>query len=220
MRTTAVLGGLALVFGLTLPVAAQSPDSTDVIQVQMGPGMGGPGMGRPGMGGPGMGGPGMQTERGHGGWHGRFGHGHMRRGHSAVFMALRNQKELGLSVQQVSSLQQLGMDARRATIRRRADAQLAHLDLFGFLRAEPVDMGKVEAKVREIERFKADGIIARIRTNEAAKAQLTTEQREKLKTLRAAASSATPRGKAAHIGPRVSSYEKLGMGRAKAVTAQ
>jgi Spy/CpxP family protein refolding chaperone len=167
-----------------------------------------------------MDGPGMQAERGHGGWHGRFGHGHMRRGRSVVFMALRNQKELGLSAQQVSSLQQLGMDSRRATIRRRADAQLAQLDLFGLLRAEPVDMGKVEAKVREIERSKADGIIARIRGNEAAKAQLTTEQREKLKTLRAAVSTAAPRSEAAHVWTPVSSYKGPGTGWAKAGVVQ
>jgi len=198
VRTTAVLGGLALVLALTLSVPAQSPDTTDVIQVQMRPGMGGPG---------------MQAEMGHGGWRGRFDHGHMRRGCSVVFMALRNRKELGLSAEQVSSLQQLGMDSRRVTIRRRADAQLAQLDFFGLLRAEPVDMGKVAAKVREIERFKADGIIARIRTNEAAKAQLTTEQREKLTTLRAAVSSAAPRGETAHNWTRVSSYEGMGWGK-------
>jgi Spy/CpxP family protein refolding chaperone len=183
MKTTAVLGGLALALGMALPVAAQPPDVTEAVQAQMGPGSGGPGMGGPGMGGPGMGGPGME---GRGGWQKHARHGHMRRGRSVIFSALRNQKELGLSPQQVSSLQQLGMDARRASIKRRADGQLARLDLFGLLRAEPVDMGKVEAKVREIERLKADGAIARIRTNEAAKAQLSPEQREKLKTLRAA----------------------------------
>jgi protein CpxP len=176
MRTTAALGALALILGLTLPVAAQSPDMTQAVQAQMGPGAGGPDRG----------GPGMQGERGRGGWHGHSRHGHMRRGRSVIFMALRNQKELGLSAQQVTSLQQLGLDARRASIKPRADAQLAKLDLFSLLRAEPVDMGKVEAKVREIERLKADGAIARIRTNEAAKAQLSADQREKLKTLRAA----------------------------------
>jgi protein CpxP len=176
MRATAALGALALVLGLTLPVAAQAPDMTQAVQAQMGPGGGGPDRG----------GPGMQGERGRGGWHGHSRHGHMRRGRSVIFMALRNQKELGLSAQQVTSLQQLGLDARRASIKPRADAQLAKLDLFSLLRAEPVDMGKVEAKVREIERLKADGAIARIRTNEAAKAQLSAEQREKLKTLRAA----------------------------------
>jgi Spy/CpxP family protein refolding chaperone len=110
----------------------------------------------------------------------------MRRGRSIIFMALRNQKELGLSPQQVSSLQQMGMDAARAGIKRRADAQLARLDLMSLMRAEPVDMAKVEAKIRDIEKLKADGAIARIRTNEAAKAQLTPDQREKLKTLRMA----------------------------------
>ena len=186
MRTIAALGVLALVLGLTLPAAAQSPATTEAVQAQMGPGGGGPGRGGPGMGGPGRGGPGMQGERGHGGWQKHAGHHHMRRGRSVIFMALRNQKELGLSPQQVSSLQQLGMDARRASIKLKADGQLARLDLFGLLRAEPVDMSKVEAKIREIERLKADGAIARIRTNEAAKAQLTPDQREKLKTLRAA----------------------------------
>jgi protein CpxP len=176
MKTTAAVGALALVLGLTLPVAAQSPDMTQAVQAQMGPGGGGPDRG----------GPGMQGERGRGGWQGHSRHGHMRRGRFDIFMALRNQKELGLSAQQVSSLQQLGMDARRASIKGKADAQLAKLDLFSLLRAEPVDMGKVEAKVREVERLKADGAIARIRTNEAAKAQLTPDQREKLKTLRAA----------------------------------
>jgi periplasmic protein CpxP/Spy len=181
MRTRGALGAMALVLGLTLPVAAQSPATSDAVQAQMGPGGGGPGMG-----GPGQGGPGMHNERGRGGWQKHAGHRHMRRGRSIVFMALRNQKELGLSPQQVSSLQQMGMDAGRASIKRRADGQLAKLDLLGLLRAEPVDMAKVEAKIRDIERLKADGAIARIRTNEAAKAQLTPDQREKLKTLRAA----------------------------------
>ena len=143
MRTIGALGALALVLGLTLPAMAQSPAASDAMQVQMGPGGGGPGMG-----GPGRGGPGMQSERGRGGWQKHAGHRHMRRGRSIVFMALRNQKELGLSPQQVSSLQQLGMDAGRASIKRRADGQLAKLDLFALMKAEPVDMAKVEAKIQ------------------------------------------------------------------------
>ena len=180
MKTLAALGALALVVGLTLPVAAQSPATTDAVQAQMGPGGGGPG-------GPGMGGPGMQRGQGPGGWQRNARHGHMRRGgRSIIFMALRHQKELGLSPQQVSSLQQLGMDAARAGIQRQANAKLARLDLMAMLRTSPVDMTKVEAKVRDIERLRSDGMIARIRTNEAAKAQLSADQQEKLKSLRAA----------------------------------
>ena len=175
MKTIGALGALALMLGLALPGAAQSPETPEAMRAQMGPGGGGPGMG----------GPGMQDERGWGRGHGPFRHGHMGPGRSVVFMALRHQKELGLSAQQVSSLQQLGMEARRAVIKRRADVQLAQLDLVSLLRVEPVDMEKMEAKVREMERLKADGLIDRIRTNDAAKAQLTPEQREQLKTLRA-----------------------------------
>ena len=176
MRTIAMLGGLALALALALPVAAEPPAMTDAVQAQMGPGMGGPGTG----------GPGMQAPRGPGRWQGRGGHGKMRRGRSYAMTALRYQQQLGLSAQQVESLQKLGMDSARASIRRRADGQLARLDLVGLLRTTPVDMSKVETKVREIEKFRADGTIARIRTNEAAKALLTADQQEKLKTLRAA----------------------------------
>jgi Spy/CpxP family protein refolding chaperone len=182
MRTIAALGALAVILGLTLPAMAQSPATTEAVQAQAGPG-GGPAMGGPGPG-RGPGGPGMHGERG--GWQRHAGRHHMRRGRSIIFMALRNQKELGLSPQQVSSLQQMGMDAARAGIKRRADVQLARLDLMSLMRAEPVDMAKVEAKIRDIEKLKADGAIGRIRTNEAAKAQLTPDQREKLKTLRMA----------------------------------
>jgi len=109
-------------------------------------------------------------------------HGHHRP--SFIGMLLRNQQQLGLTAQQVDSLRKLGMDSRRAEIRQRADRQVAQLDLMSLRFSDPVDMGKVEAKVREIEKLKGDGSIARIRTAEAAKAQLTAEQREKLKSLR------------------------------------
>jgi len=44
--------------------------------------------------------------------------------------------------------------------------------------------GKIEARLREIEKFKGDDRIAAFRIAEDAKAQLTAEQREKLKSLR------------------------------------
>jgi len=103
-----------------------------------------------------------------------------------IGLALRHRQELGLTAQQVEGLQKLGMDFRRAAIQRAADRQIATLDLMSLRQSDPVDMGKVEAKVREIERLRADGHIAAIRTGEQAKAQLTPEQRDKLKALQAA----------------------------------
>jgi len=173
MRANAVLGGLLLVLGLTVPVTAQTSDVALAIHEEDAAGRA-------------MGGLSMQGGRGFGGWQQSAGQGQMRRSRSFIGMVLRHRQELGLSPQQVESLQRLGMDFRRAAIRRTADGQLAQLDLMELRRNDPVDMGKVEAKVREIERMRADGRIAAIRTTEQAKAQLTAEQKEKLKGLWAA----------------------------------
>ena len=113
-------------------------------------------------------------------------HGRHHRMPSLAAIALRHRAELGLNPQQVESLQKLQLDARRAAVQGRANAELAALDLGGLLRSEPVDMAKVEAKVRELEKLRADGRLAFIRANEQGKAQLTTDQRDKLRALRAA----------------------------------
>jgi len=114
-------------------------------------------------------------------------HRHMRgRRPSYAGIALRHRADLGLNPQQVQTLEKLTMDTTRASIQRRADLQVAALDLMSLRRADPVDLAKVEAKVREIEKMRADGQIARIRADEQGKAQLTADQREKLKTLMAA----------------------------------
>jgi Spy/CpxP family protein refolding chaperone len=132
--------------------------------------------------------PGMQGGQHHGGWQRNMGQSQRGRSHrhhrpSFIGMLLRNQQQLGLTAQQVDSLRKLGMDSKRAEIRRSADRKIAQVDLMSLRFSDPVDMGKVEAKVREIEKLKGDGTIARFRTAEAAKAQLTPEQKEKLKAM-------------------------------------
>jgi Spy/CpxP family protein refolding chaperone len=177
MNTNAMLAGLALMVGLAVPVAviaAEPPDMSPAAQE----GMGGGGNR-----------PGMQARGHHGGWQrdmGERGRSHGRHRPSFIRMLLRNQQQLGLTAQQVDSLRKLGMDARRAEIRARADRQVAQVDLMSLRFSNPVDMGKVEAKIREIEKLKGDSRIAAFRTTEAAKAQLTPEQKEKLKGLWAA----------------------------------
>ena len=75
------------------------------------------------------------------------------------------------------------MDAWRAAIRRGADLRIARLDIMSLRWSDPVDMGKVEAKVRDIGKLRGDGLIAAFRTADAAKAQLTADQREKVRNL-------------------------------------
>jgi Spy/CpxP family protein refolding chaperone len=182
MKARSALGGLALVLGMTLPAAAQAPDAapqgTDGVQLaQAQAPNSGPGMGqhRPG---------GM---RGHGGWH----HHKMHRMHrfSLAGLALRHQKALALTPAQVDSLRKLGTDSRRDAIKRQADRKLAELDLRTLMMPDPADankardLSKIEAKVREIEKLRADGRVAQIRTMEQSRQVLTPEQREKLRTL-------------------------------------
>jgi Spy/CpxP family protein refolding chaperone len=100
-----------------------------------------------------------------------------------IAFMLRNRDKLDLSAAQVKNLEQLRNDFQKESIRKDADLRVAEMDLDGLLRGEKVNMAKVEAKVREIERMRADLRITRIRTIEKGKEQLTAEQRKKLEEL-------------------------------------
>ncbi len=175
MRTTGMLVGLAVMLGLTGPVAAGPRDMMQAAPEMLPSDYDGMGSGGNR--------PGMQAQGRFGGWRRGVGHGHGQHRPSFIRMVLMNRQELGLTPQQVDSLRNLGMDSWRSAIRRKADVQVARLDLMTLRWTDPVDMGKLEAKVREIEKLKGDGRIAAICTAEDAKAQLTAEQREKLKNL-------------------------------------
>jgi Spy/CpxP family protein refolding chaperone len=170
MKTTRTLAALALGLGLAVPAAAsEAPAVTPVaddgaVLAQAAP--------MPGPQGP------SQYRKAHG-----RRYMHHRRMPTYAGIALRHQAELGLNPQQVEALQKLRTDSARAAIQRRADLQIAGLDLMTLRRADPVDMAKVEAKIRDIEKMRADGKIARLRTDEQGKAQLTPDQRAKLKSL-------------------------------------
>ena|SRR6185436_6773281 len=192
---------LVLTLGLTRPAVADSPDAVlaqagapaQVADAQ--PGVRGPMQGRRGD----MRGEGHRWQR----------HGRHHRMPTLAGIALRHRAELGLSAQQVDSLQKLQMDARRAGIQRRAATQMAALDLGGLLRSDPVDMAKVEAKVREIEKLRADGRLEVIRASEQGKAQLTPDQRSKLKALGEARwQQRMRRGAEEHRGPAAAGVEK------------
>jgi hypothetical protein len=107
-----------------------------------------------------------------------------------IAFMLRNREKLDLSAAQVKNLEQLRNDFQKESIRKDADLRVAEMDLSNLLNGEKADMAKVEAKVREIERMRGDLRIARIRTIEKGKEQLTAEQRKKLQELLAEPQSA------------------------------
>jgi Spy/CpxP family protein refolding chaperone len=101
-----------------------------------------------------------------------------------ISIMLGHRDELGLSGPQVDALERLRGDFQREVIRRDADIRVAEMDLAALLRgAGPVDLAQAEAKVRELERLRADLRVARLRTIEQGKAQLSAEQRQRLEAL-------------------------------------
>lgn len=92
--------------------------------------------------------------------------------------------ELGLSDSQHAQLKKLRMDGRKAAIRRRADLQIARLELGEMLDAAAPDERAIAAKVKEVSELQAAALRARVDARLAVAKLLTPEQREQLKHLR------------------------------------
>jgi len=116
-------------------------------------------------------------------WREHFTHREAHGERPLITLMLRHREELGLTPDQVQSLERLRAEFQREAIRREADLRVGETELAALLDADPVDLGQVETKLREIERLRADLRLARIRTIEQGKAQLTPEQRAKLRSL-------------------------------------
>jgi Spy/CpxP family protein refolding chaperone len=124
-----------------------------------------------------------QQMQGHVGPGGRTGRGMSEPDRPLITIMLHHRSELGLSPEQVSRLEALRGEFSRDAIRRDADIRIAELDLAALLQQEPIDLAKVEPKVREVAQLRADLRIARLRAIEQGKAVLTPEQRTRLQTL-------------------------------------
>ena len=96
-----------------------------------------------------------------------------------ISQMLSRREALGLSADQVKKLEQLRDNFERLSIRNNAEVRIVELDIAGLLENPSVDLAKVEAKVREAEKLRADLRIARIKVTEQAKAVLTSEQRKR-----------------------------------------
>ncbi|HXF75333.1 MAG TPA: periplasmic heavy metal sensor [Methylomirabilota bacterium] len=110
----------------------------------------------------------------------RFGGGRSARERQPMISQMLAYKEfLGLSAEQVKKLEQIRDNFQRQAIRNEADVRIAELDIAALLDNPTTDLAKVEAKIREAEKLRADLRIVRVRAVEQAKAVLTAEQRKK-----------------------------------------
>jgi hypothetical protein len=121
-----------------------------------------------------------------------FGPRELWRERPLISIILSHRAELGLSAAQVEALERLRTEYQKEAIRAEADVRIAETDLRALLAAEPVDVARVEARIREIEKRRADLRIARVRAIEQGRSQLTTAQRETLRTLLAGGVPAAP----------------------------
>ncbi len=167
---------LAFAYGAEAQMAGQKGMMKDMGGGMMSGETGGCGCGmlQCGMGGGMMPGCGMMQGRG------MTGRGMMGRRHRMMQMCMQN---LGLSAKQKEEIEGIRMATMKDVIRKRADMQIARLELRDLLSRDHVDMKAVETKVKHIEGMRADIHIALIKAKEEVKSKLTPEQRQKMRDM-------------------------------------
>lgn len=93
-------------------------------------------------------------------------------------------QQLGLSDEQSAKLQNLWQEEHKQAIRRRADMQIARMELDEALSAATIDEKAVDAKVQALTQLQAAALKARVDQRIAVAKLLTPEQRAKMKQLR------------------------------------
>lgn len=90
---------------------------------------------------------------------------------------------LGLDEKQREAVKSIKSKEMKEMIKKRADKQIAKVELKEILAKDPVDMRAVEAKLKQIETIKTDMHLSHIRTMEEVKALLTPVQKKKMKEM-------------------------------------
>jgi len=93
----------------------------------------------------------------------------------------RRLRELGLNEQQKAEIRDILSRQMKDTIRRKGDILISRIELRDILRKDPLDMGAVEAKLRQIAAMQTDLRLSHIKAREEIKAKLTPEQRKEFK---------------------------------------
>lgn len=92
-------------------------------------------------------------------------------------------ESLKLNEKQREALKEIENNVSKVLIRKRADEQIAEIELRELLDKDPVDLKAVEAKLKQIETIKTETQLMMIRSVENMKAKLTAGQRQMLKKI-------------------------------------
>lgn len=119
-----------------------------------------------------------------------MGPGHGMRGSSQtsadrplITFILEQKQELGLSSDQVRSLEAIRSEFQQEAGQRITELEAAEQELEGLLRQTPLDLAKVEATLRKIEGIRVALRLDRIKAIDQGRALLSREQQDRLQTL-------------------------------------
>jgi len=90
---------------------------------------------------------------------------------------------LGLDDKQKAEVNEIRSRVMKEMITKRAEEQVAEIELKDLLAKDPVDMKAAESKIRQIETLKAGMSISLISAREEIRSKLTPEQRKKMKEM-------------------------------------
>jgi Spy/CpxP family protein refolding chaperone len=89
--------------------------------------------------------------------------------------------DLGLDDKQNAEVKEIKSRVMKEMIKKRADEQIAHIELRDLLDKDSVDMKAIESKLKQIETVKTKMYLSLIKAREEVKSKLTPEQRKKFK---------------------------------------
>jgi Spy/CpxP family protein refolding chaperone len=95
----------------------------------------------------------------------------------------KNLTGLGLDEKQREAIKEIKSRVMKEMIKKKADGQVAHIELRDLLDKDPVNMKAIEAKLKQIETIKTEMHLSLIRAREEVKSKLTPEQRKKFKEM-------------------------------------
>ncbi len=96
---------------------------------------------------------------------------------------LKHLMALGLSDKQRDAAKALHEKMLKEMVKKKADAEIASIELRDLLDKDPVDMKAVEAAVKKSESVRTEMFLTHIKAHEEMKSLLTPEQRKKLKDI-------------------------------------
>lgn len=113
-----------------------------------------------------------------------FAQGHFGRHHAPMFKLDMLADEIELTDEQQGKIEEMEFAAQKAGIELHSKIQIAQLELHKLMQADNPDEGKIKSKVEEMGKLKTEQHLNRVQSHLSMQKILTSEQKEKLQSLK------------------------------------